>query len=106
MVASVTSDSWKDKVTKSEMPVLVDFWADWCGPCQITGPILDKVSDEMKGKVKVLKLNTDKEYDISEKYSIRSIPTVILFKNGRQKARMVGARTKTEYIRLLKRHMI
>ena len=84
--------------TISEGLVLVDFWAPWCGPCQIIGPILDEVSEEMEGKVTIAKLNVDENQATPQKYGVQGIPTMILFKNGQLVDRIVGARPKASVI--------
>ena len=81
---------------KSELPALVDFWASWCPPCKIVGPIVDELAEEMDGKVKVCKLNVDENPNISKSLEIKAIPTLILFKGGQAVKRMVGASPKEE----------
>ena len=83
------------------MPVLVDFWAPWCGPCQTAGPVIEELAKEYEGKIKVGKINIDENQKISEKYGILSIPTVIIFKNGEEVKRQVGFVGKEGYINLI-----
>ena len=80
---------------------LVDFWADWCGPCKMMGPVVDALSEELEGKIKVCKVNVDEEPELASKYNIMSIPTVILLKDGEEKRRLVGAMPKEELIKIL-----
>jgi thioredoxin 1 len=93
---AVTDASFEAEVLRSEGPVLVDFWAEWCGPCKSIAPILDEISTEYLSRLKVVKLNTDENPDVSVKYAVRSIPTLMLFKNGNNEATRVGALTKAQ----------
>jgi len=87
----VTDGNFEEQVLKSNLPVLVDFWAVWCGPCRMMGPIVDQMAVEYAGKVKVGKLNVDDNPDTAARYGVRGIPTLILFANGKVKAQTVGA---------------
>lgn len=92
-----TSDaSFDSDVLKSDKPVLVDYWAEWCGPCKMIAPILDDVAKEYSGKLKIAKLNIDENQDTPPKYGIRGIPTLMLFKNGNVEATKVGALSKSQ----------
>jgi thioredoxin 1 len=92
-----TSDStFSQDVLKSEQPVLLDFWAEWCGPCKMIAPILDEIATEYQGKVKIAKLNIDENPQTPPKFGIRGIPTLILFKNGTVEAQKVGALSKSQ----------
>lgn len=92
----VTDDSFEADVLKASEPVVVDFWAEWCGPCKMIAPALEEISDELAGQVKVAKLNVDENQNIAIKYGVRSIPTLILFKNGEPVATQVGAAPKNK----------
>jgi thioredoxin 1 len=95
-IVHVTDASFEDDVLKSDLPVLVDFWAAWCGPCKMIAPILDDVANEYEGKVKVCKVDVDANGDTPAKFGVRGIPTLILFKNGNAEATKVGALSKTQ----------
>ena len=93
-VADVKSSEFSAKVLKSAKPVIVDFWAEWCGPCRIFSPIIEEVAKDMSGKIDVYKLNVDENQDIAGQFGVMSIPTVILFEKGTPKASSVGAMPK------------
>ncbi|MEY2722217.1 MAG: thioredoxin [Actinobacteria bacterium] len=97
----VTAATFNDLVLKSETPVLVDFWAEWCGPCKAVAPILEEISNEYAGKIKIVKLNTDEEGPIAMKYGISSIPTMNLFVGGQIVKSIVGARPKPAIVKEL-----
>ncbi|MEM8854638.1 MAG: thioredoxin TrxA [Pseudomonadota bacterium] len=92
--ANVTDTSFDADVIQSDQPVVVDFWAEWCGPCKTIAPALEEIATEMDGKVKIAKLNVDENQQIAMKYGVRSIPTLIMFKNGEPAATQVGAAPK------------
>jgi thioredoxin 1 len=95
-IVHVTDDTFEPKVLKSDLPVLVDYWAEWCGPCKAVAPILDEVAKEYDGKLRVAKLNVDDNIEVPKKYNIRGIPTLMLFKNGNMEAMKVGALSKSQ----------
>ena len=95
-IVHVTDASFEEEVLGSEVPVLVDFWAEWCGPCKMIAPVLSELADEYEGKVKVCKVDVDANPDIPPKFGIRGIPTLILFKDGNAEATKVGALSKAQ----------
>ena len=95
-IIEVNDDNFEEKVLNSDVPVLVDFWAEWCGPCKMIAPILEEIAPNYAGKVQIAKLNTEHSSDTPAKYNVRGIPTLILFKNGENTATQVGALTKSQ----------
>jgi thioredoxin 1 len=93
---AVTDQEWTDVVLESDTPVLVDFWAEWCGPCRMVGPVVEDIAKEQAGKLKVVKLNVDDNPDTAMKYKVMSIPTLMVFSGGDEKKRIVGARGKSQ----------
>ena len=100
MEIKLSTENFEKEVLKSEKPVLVDFYADWCGPCNAMAPVLEELAKELEGKVKVGKINVDENPDIAVEYNVMSIPTWIVFKNGKEEKRLVGLRNKEELINL------
>jgi thioredoxin 1 len=95
-IVYITDDTFEAEVVNAEKPVLVDYWADWCGPCKMIAPILDEIAEEYKDKVKIAKLNIDENPSTPPKYGIRGIPTLMLFKGGNVEATKVGAVSKSQ----------
>jgi len=92
----VSDDSFENEVLNSDLPVLVDYWAEWCGPCKVIAPVLEEIASEYDGKIKICKLDIDANEDTPPKYGIRGIPTLMLFKNGAVEATKVGALSKSQ----------
>ncbi|MBQ0754182.1 MAG: thioredoxin TrxA [Gammaproteobacteria bacterium] len=95
-IINVTDANFEEEVLKAEGPVLVDYWAAWCGPCKMIAPILEEISKEYEGKLKIAKLNIDENPDTPRKYGVRGIPTLTVFKNGNVEATKVGALSKSQ----------
>ena len=95
-IVKATDSTFESEVLSSDQPVLVDYWAEWCGPCKMIAPILDEISSEYDGKLKIAKLNIDENPEAPPKYGIRGIPTLMLFKNGNVEATKVGALSKSQ----------
>jgi thioredoxin 1 len=102
MNSNITKTTFEKEVTSSHIPVLVDFWAPWCGPCRMLSPVLEELAGEMKNEVKVVKVNIDEEPELASKFGIMSIPTVIAFKQGKAVSKVVGFRSKEDFKNMLR----
>jgi thioredoxin 1 len=101
VVTHVTTQRWDAEVLRSDVPVLVDFWAEWCVPCRMVGPAVEQVGNIMAEKVKVTKLNVDENQEIAMRYNVQSIPSLLLFKDGKEIARTIGAAPKETYLKFI-----
>jgi len=100
-----TSENFDQEVLNSDLPVLVDFWAEWCGPCRMVGPVIDEIAKDLEGKLKVVKVNVDEAQEVAGKYQIMSIPTILLFKSGEIVTQVVGAMSKDQLLAKIKPKM-
>ena len=94
MATAVTAETWDAEVLRSDKPVIVDFWAEWCGPCHAVAPVLDRIVEERSGEVRLVKVNIDEQQDLAQRYGVASIPTMILFRDGEPAAAAIGAQPK------------
>nr|WP_042833915.1 thioredoxin [Thermoanaerobacter uzonensis] len=101
----MTYDNFEEEVVNSDVPVLIDFWAEWCAPCRLVAPIIDELAKEYKGKIKVGKVNVDEENELAMQFRIMSIPTIGLFKNGKMVDKIIGARPKADFVKFLEKHL-
>lgn len=101
----VTGENWQSDVVGSSIPVLIDFWAEWCGPCKAIAPILDEIAGELDGKLKVAKVNVDENQQMAGEFNIRSIPTLLVMKGGVVQEQMVGAMNKATLMKKLEPHL-
>ena len=104
-VVTITDDNFEEEVSSSEMPVLVDYWATWCGPCKMVGPIVEEIATEFEGKLKVGKLDVDNNQASAAKQNVMSIPTLQIFKEGQVVAQQVGALSKTQLTEFIETHI-
>jgi len=104
-VSEVSDESWEKDVMQSDRPVLVDFWAEWCGPCRALGPTVEAVAEKYSTTARVVKLNVDNNSIISQQYGIKGIPTLILFKAGKEEERVVGATSKEVISKMIDKHI-
>ena len=98
MAEKFTSANFEEEVLQSTIPVVVDFYAEWCGPCKMMGPIVDRVAEEFQGKVKVGKLNIDESIEVTQKYRVMSVPTFVVFKEGKAEATFVGGMSYNDFV--------
>ncbi len=104
-VLTLTKDNFEKEVLQSDKPVLVDFWAAWCGPCRMVAPIVDQIAAEYAGRVKVGKINVDEQGELAERYRIMSIPTLMVFKDGKIAESVMGSRSKESLAGMLNKHI-
>ena len=101
-VLKITKNNFEEEVMKSNVPVLLDFWAEWCGPCRMLGPVVEEIAQETQGTIKVGKVNIDEEADLATSFKVMSIPTLVVIKNGKLTATSVGVKPKQDILNMLK----
>ena len=104
-IETLTDATFDENVKGSDVPVLVDFWAEWCGPCKMITPVLEEIAEEQAGKVRIAKLNIDDNLDVTRRFDVMSIPTLILFKDGEPKVRLIGAKPKGQLLQELSAYL-
>ena len=100
-VTELNKDNFEKEVMEANVPVLIDFWASWCGPCRMMSPVIDKIAEEMGDKLKVCKVNVDEKHELAEKYEIMTIPAFIVIKNGAEAGRTIGVQPKEDILKLI-----
>lgn len=105
LTKALTDATFDEEVGAADEPVLVDFWAEWCGPCKLIEPVLEEIAEENKGRLRVHKVNVDDNLDIVRRFEVMSVPTLILFKDGKPQLRLVGAKGKAQLLQELSRHI-
>lgn len=104
-IVVLTNENFDQEITKSEKPVLVDFWASWCGPCRAIAPVMEELAEEFDGKAIIGKVNVDQESELSARFKIMSIPTVMLFKEGQMVEKIIGARSKEDFSNMISNNL-
>ena len=104
-IVTLTSSNFDDEIKQAATPILVDFWAEWCGPCRMVTPVLEKLVDEYAGKARVGKVNVDEQSGLAAKFGVQSIPTLLLFKEGKVVEQFIGATTRDELAKLIDKHV-
>jgi len=104
-ITALSDATFDEHVKAADTPVLVDFWAEWCGPCKVIAPILEEISSERAGKIEIAKLNIDENLDVTRRYEVMSIPTLLLFKDGEPELRIIGARGKAQLVQELRAYL-
>ncbi len=104
-ILTLTSTNFEDEVKKPDGPILVDFWAEWCGPCRMVAPVLEKLSEEYDGRLRIGKVNVDEQSGLASKYGVQSIPTLLIFKGGRVVEQFIGATTRDVLAKLVDKHV-
>jgi len=104
-ITTLSDATFDEHVKAAEAPVLVDFWAEWCGPCKMIAPVLEEIAAEHQGKIQVAKLNIDENLDVTRRYEVMSIPTLLLFKDGEPEVRIIGARGKAQLLQELQAYL-
>jgi thioredoxin 1 len=104
-IVTLSDATFDEQVKSSDIPVLVDFWAEWCGPCKMIAPILEEIAEEQAGKIKIAKLNVDDSDQVAQRFGVSSIPTLILFKDGEPEVRLIGAKPKGQLIQELSAYL-
>jgi thioredoxin 1 len=104
-ILTLDDGTFDEHVKAADVPVLVDFWAEWCGPCKMIAPVLEEIAEEQAGKLQIAKLNIDENLDVTRRYDVMSIPTLILFKDGEAKVRLIGAKPKGQLVQELSNYL-
>jgi thioredoxin 1 len=104
-IVTLTTDNFEEEIKKAGAPILVDFWAEWCGPCRMVAPVLEKLADQYDGKARIGKVNVDEHSTLASKFGVQSIPTLLLFKEGRVVEQLIGATTQDTLAKLIDKHI-